>query len=120
MHSLKSKTQQTKNETMTTKLFHNARIYTPVDKGYPKGGADQNHTAFYENGALLVKDGLQLFEDIPIANWLDVSKLADHKTQVLCSLLQRHTPLFGCACIPEDSAIRLLAIAGQQLGVEAF
>jgi imidazolonepropionase len=42
---------------MTIKLFSNAKIYTPVDKGRPKAGADQNHAAVYENGALLVKNG---------------------------------------------------------------
>ncbi len=43
---------------MTIKLFLNARIYTPVDKGFPRGGADQNQVAIYENGALLVENGL--------------------------------------------------------------
>jgi len=43
---------------MTIKLFRNARIYTPVDKGFPRGGADQNQVAIYENGALLVENGL--------------------------------------------------------------
>jgi imidazolonepropionase len=43
---------------MTTKLFRNARIYTPVDKGKPRGGIDQNQMTFYENGALVVKDGI--------------------------------------------------------------
>jgi imidazolonepropionase len=43
---------------MTIKLFRNARIYTPVDKGHPKGGTDQNHATDYENGALLVKNGI--------------------------------------------------------------
>ncbi len=43
---------------MTIKLFRNARIYTPVDNGCSKGGKDQNRLAVYENGALLVKNGL--------------------------------------------------------------
>ena len=58
MHSLKSKTQQTENETMTIKLFHNARIYTPMENGQPRGGIDQNQVTVYENGALLVKNGM--------------------------------------------------------------
>ncbi len=42
---------------MTIKLFRNARIYTPVDKGRPKGGTEQNHVTVYENGALLMENG---------------------------------------------------------------
>ncbi len=42
---------------MTIKLFRNARIYTPVDKGRPKGGTEQNHVTVYENGALLMEKG---------------------------------------------------------------
>ena len=43
---------------MIIKLFRNARIYTPEDKGRPKGGVDQNQVTVYENGALLVENGL--------------------------------------------------------------
>ena len=41
---------------MTTTLFHNARIYTPVDSGTPLSGADQDSLLHFEKGALLVKD----------------------------------------------------------------
>ena len=42
---------------MTTTLFHNARIFTPVDTGKPAAGEDQGRIKSWENGALLVKDG---------------------------------------------------------------
>lgn len=42
---------------MTTTLFHNARIFTPVDTGKPAAGDDQGKIKSWENGALLVKDG---------------------------------------------------------------
>ena len=41
---------------MNTTLFHNARIYTPVDPGTPVSGADQDSLLHFENGALLVED----------------------------------------------------------------
>lgn len=43
---------------MTMKLFRNAKIYTPIDRGTPNVGKDQGLLARYENGALLVQDGL--------------------------------------------------------------
>jgi imidazolonepropionase len=42
---------------MTTTLFHNARIFTPVDSGKPVAGKDQGKIKSWENGALLVKYG---------------------------------------------------------------
>jgi len=42
---------------MTTKLFYNARIFTPQDPGAPLAGASQDRVRVYENGALLVGDG---------------------------------------------------------------
>jgi imidazolonepropionase len=42
---------------MTTTLFHNARIFTPVDSGKPAAGEDQGRIKSWEIGALLVKDG---------------------------------------------------------------
>lgn len=42
---------------MSTQLFLNARIYTPVDKGRPCCGKAQGELASYPQGALLVKDG---------------------------------------------------------------
>lgn len=42
---------------MTTKLFRNARIFTPLDPGAPLGGATQGRVQVYENGALLVQNG---------------------------------------------------------------
>lgn len=43
---------------MTTSLFYNARIYTPVDNGEPSCGTDQGSLKYIEHGALLVKDGI--------------------------------------------------------------
>lgn len=42
---------------MATILFHNARIFTPVDAGQPAAGDDQGKIKSWENGALLAKDG---------------------------------------------------------------
>ncbi len=41
---------------MSTKLFRNARIYTPIDKGKPAAGVQQRQLAHFPKGALLVKD----------------------------------------------------------------
>ncbi|MFP4583583.1 MAG: imidazolonepropionase [Desulfococcaceae bacterium] len=41
---------------MTTTLYHNARIFTPVDTGKPAAGEDQGDITSWENGALLVKE----------------------------------------------------------------
>ncbi len=43
---------------MPPTIFRNARIYTPVDRGKPLTGKDQGMLAKYENGALLIEDGL--------------------------------------------------------------
>ena len=40
---------------MSVKMFRNARIYTPVDKGLPHSGKEQGQLAHYDNGALLVQ-----------------------------------------------------------------
>jgi imidazolonepropionase len=42
---------------MTTKLFCNTRIFTPLDPGTPLGGAMQGTVQVYEKGALLVQNG---------------------------------------------------------------
>lgn len=42
---------------MSLKLFRNARIFTPVDKGIPHSGKDQGKLVRYDNGALLVQGG---------------------------------------------------------------
>jgi imidazolonepropionase len=42
---------------MSTILFHNARIFTPLDAGQPAAGENQGKIQFWKNGALLVKDG---------------------------------------------------------------
>jgi imidazolonepropionase len=43
---------------MPLQLYRNAKIYTPVDRGTPNAGRDQDFIASYEKGALLVQDGL--------------------------------------------------------------
>ncbi|MBF0377536.1 MAG: imidazolonepropionase [Desulfamplus sp.] len=43
---------------MTTILFKNANIYTPIDKGKPCAGASQGVLNHFENGAILVKNGI--------------------------------------------------------------
>jgi imidazolonepropionase len=43
---------------MIRKLFRNARITTPSDSGRPLAGNIQGEVRFFENGALLCKDGL--------------------------------------------------------------
>lgn len=47
---------------MTVKLFKNAKIYTPVDKGTPAAGKDQGALDHFENGAMIVENG--------IINWI--------------------------------------------------
>ena len=42
------------------KLFTNARIYTPFDEGSPRSGKDQGVLHVFENGALLVENGIIL------------------------------------------------------------
>lgn len=42
---------------MTLKLFRNARIYTPLDKGRPLRGSEMNQIYSEEKGAILVRDG---------------------------------------------------------------
>jgi imidazolonepropionase len=39
-------------------LFRNANIFTPIDRGTPAAGDDQDELAHYSGGALLVHDGL--------------------------------------------------------------
>ncbi|MBF0573568.1 MAG: imidazolonepropionase, partial [Desulfamplus sp.] len=43
---------------MTIKLFKNANIYTPIDKGKPCSGESQGDLNHFENGAILVKNGI--------------------------------------------------------------
>ncbi len=43
---------------MSSKMFRNARIYTPVDRGSPNSGKEQGELVSYENGSILVQDGL--------------------------------------------------------------
>lgn len=43
---------------MISKLFYNARIYTPRDPGFPLCGQDQGQVFCWEKGALLSRDGL--------------------------------------------------------------
>ena len=42
---------------MTTKIFYNARIFTPKDEGYPSSGVNQGTVIQYHPGALAVRDG---------------------------------------------------------------
>lgn len=44
----------------TRKLFRNARIYTPCDNGFPLAGEAQGSLQVFENGALLVENGIIL------------------------------------------------------------
>ncbi len=43
---------------MTQQLFHNTAICSPVDRGLPLAGIAQGELAHFNNGALLVEDGL--------------------------------------------------------------
>lgn len=43
---------------MTTRLFKNARIYTPTDTGAPAAGKDQGSVRIHEQGALVVENGV--------------------------------------------------------------
>lgn len=43
---------------MITKLFKNANIYTPIDKGEPAAGREQSELNHFPNGAMLVENGI--------------------------------------------------------------
>lgn len=43
---------------MPQQLFHNTTIFSPVDRGRPLAGSAQGELAHFNNGALLVEDGL--------------------------------------------------------------
>lgn len=43
---------------MSSQLYRNANIFTPVDKGKPSGGSAQGELANYRSGALFVKNGI--------------------------------------------------------------
>jgi len=43
---------------MVAKLFHNCQIFTPVDNGVPAAGRNQSGISRYNQGALLVENGL--------------------------------------------------------------
>lgn len=43
---------------MTAKIYRNARIFTPVDSGVPSSGEEQGRITQYNQGALIVRDGL--------------------------------------------------------------
>ncbi len=45
---------------MSLKLFRNARLFTPVDKGGPLAGHHQGQLTQYDSGAILVQDGVIL------------------------------------------------------------
>ncbi|MFT5702072.1 MAG: imidazolonepropionase [Desulforhopalus sp.] len=42
---------------MMTKIYKNARIFTPIDSGKPCSGKEQGHIAQYHQGALVVRNG---------------------------------------------------------------
>jgi imidazolonepropionase len=92
---------------MTTKLFRNARIYTPVDKGAPRGGPDQDQVTIYENGAMLVKDGIivRIGDDSHVLNGLSsVSIDQEIDCRGLCMIpgfVDPHTHLCF-ACLREE------------------
>ncbi len=43
---------------MSVKLFHNCRIYTPVDNGQPSKGKTQSNVIQFLDGAILVENGV--------------------------------------------------------------
>lgn len=61
---------------MARTLFHNGRIYTPIDQGKPLAGKDQGKLQHYEDGALLVRNGE--IEDIGVEQQIR-AKIADDK-----------------------------------------
>lgn len=75
---------------MVTKLFRNARIFTPIDKGKPLAGADQGQITEYKKGAMLVKDG----HIAKIGNEGDVIASLDYKD------VNEERDLMGACVIP--------------------
>lgn len=43
---------------MSTKIYRNAQIFTPVDNGRPCAGKEQGHIAQFNQGVLLVREGI--------------------------------------------------------------
>jgi len=58
---------------MTIKLFKNANIYTPVDKGSPVAGKAQALISHFGNGAMLVENGIIT----DIGNIADIQGITD-------------------------------------------
>ncbi len=64
---------------MTTKLFLNARVFTPVDDGVPASGRNQGRLAIFEKGALVANNGIvedvgnekDVLENIPVGRAFD-------------------------------------------------
>lgn len=75
---------------MVTKLFRNARIFTPIDKGKPLAGAEQGQITEYKKGAMLVKDG----HIAKIGNEGDVIASLDYKD------VNEERDLMGACVIP--------------------
>ena len=64
---------------MSSKLFLNARIFTPLDAGRPSAGKRQGELAHYDKGAILVKDGriVRIGEEEAVLSGLSAAELAD-------------------------------------------
>ncbi|MBF0231585.1 MAG: imidazolonepropionase [Desulfamplus sp.] len=79
---------------MTIKLFKNANIYTPVDKGTPAAGKNQGVLDHFENGALLVEDGIIIFAG-------NIGNIADN-TEIIKKLesVDNTIDCFGQCMIP--------------------
>jgi len=100
-------------KTMVTKLFLNARIVTPHDEGYPLAGDKQGKVKTFNNGALLVSNGLVK----AIGDRDDVLKAAEEETvnmEIDCEnrlmipgFVDPHTHLCFAARREEEFGLRL-------------
>ncbi len=64
---------------MSSQLFLNARIFTPLDAGRPSAGKRQGELAHYARGAILVEDGLisKIGEEHVVLHGLTAKELDD-------------------------------------------
>ena len=69
---------------MSTELFVNARIFTPIDSGGPSAGKRQGELAYFDKGAILVKVGL-------------IAKIGDEKSVLAALTSEEQAHAYDCA-----------------------
>lgn len=98
---------------MLQQLFRNARIYSPIDNGQPRAAKDQGELVHYQEGALLVEDGL-IVAIGDEAKVLSTVKTADEVQEVNCEgrcmipgFVDPHTHMCFAALREAEFALRI-------------